>query len=191
MSGSFPDPDRSHLLCLVGGGGDGFALARAFLRMLAKNPEKWNGTLVTGPFLSRSKRTRLFFDYGEMPHIQILRFTTSVEQLIRGSDAVITMGGYNAVTESLSLGRRTLVAPRVHPRREQWLRAQAFEQLGLLSTIDPDTLDDASLAQVVESMMARTKEGKRRGECPEPQSKMPIVKKWSLSSRNCGTASSS
>ncbi|MEE8143160.1 MAG: glycosyltransferase [Planctomycetota bacterium] len=155
MSEGFSNSSLPHLLCMVGGGGDGDVLAQIFLRMLAKRPGSWNGTLLTGPFLARDKRNELVSQYGTFPHIQILRFTTHVERLIAGSDAIITMGGYNAVMEAVSWHKRTLVVPRVFPRREQWLRAQSFHRLGLVTALDPELLDAEELAQQVEMALEK------------------------------------
>lgn len=147
ISESFPHSDRPHLLCLVGGGGDGYPLARSFLRMLAASPERWNGTLITGPFLSRDKRDRLAGAHDHLDNVQMLRFTSNVESLIQGSDALITMGGYNALMEAVACRKKTVVVPRVFPRREQWLRATAFEKLGLVRTVDPEALSPETLAR--------------------------------------------
>ncbi|MFN0057707.1 MAG: glycosyltransferase family protein [Planctomycetota bacterium] len=155
MSQGFPDPTRPHLLCLVGGGGDGFPLASAFVEMLHAAGERFNGTLVTGPFLSQSKRRSLGGLASELSNLQVLRFTTQVDRLIAGSDAVITMGGYNSVMEALSLGRPTLIVPRTFPRREQALRAHAFERLGLVRALDPDALCPTALLQEAIALIER------------------------------------
>jgi predicted glycosyltransferase len=47
------------------------------------------------------------------------------------------MGGYNAVCESMARGLPTLVVPRVVPRREQHVRAQALARLGAVDVLDP------------------------------------------------------
>jgi len=140
MAAAFPDPGKAHLVCLVGGGGDGYPLARAFLQVLAMRPDIYNGTLVTGPFLSREKRNRLASRYGHLRNTQMIRFTSHIEDLLRSASLVVTMGGYNAVMEAMAFRKPTVVVPRVFPRKEQWLRATSFERLGLLRCLDPDDL---------------------------------------------------
>ena len=142
----FPDAKKPHIVGLVGGGGDGYPLARAFLQMLALEPDRWNGTLVTGPFLSREKRQRLASRYGHLRHVQMIRFTSHIEDLVRSAQLLVTMGGYNAVMEAMAFRKPAVVVPRVFPRREQWLRATSFERLGLLRCLDPDDLTPDSLA---------------------------------------------
>ena len=150
----FPDPDKSHLVCLVGGGGDGYPLSRAFLQMLSMCPDRWNGTLVTGPFLSREKRNRLASRYGHLRNLQMLRFTSHVEDLVRSANLLVSMGGYNAVMEAMAFQKPAVVVPRVFPRREQWLRATAFERLGLLRCLEPEDLHPESLADAVRESLS-------------------------------------
>lgn len=148
-SASFDASDRPHLLCLTGGGGDGYPLARTFFDMLRENPDQWNGTLLTGPFLSRSERHQLARQAAAEPHVQVLRFTSETSRWMATSDLIITMGGYNSLMETVSWGKQVLVVPRVFPRREQWLRATAFQRHGLVQSLDPDDLSTARLAQEV------------------------------------------
>lgn len=149
VAGAFPSPNRPHLVCAVGGGGDGYPLAKTFLRLLSKREDLWNGTLVTGPFLSREKRNRLLSRFGSSKNIQVLRFTSHLEELLSEADLVVTMGGYNAVMEAVCTRKPVVVVPRVFPRKEQWLRAQAFQNLGLIQRLDPEHLEVDTLAAAV------------------------------------------
>ncbi len=150
----FPDPSHPHIVCLVGGGGDGYPLARTFLQMLAMRPDLWNGTLVTGPFLSREKRNRLSSRYGHLKNVQMIRFTSHIEDLVRSASLLVSMGGYNAVMEAMAFRKPAVIVPRVFPRREQWLRATAFERLGLLRCLEPDDLHPESLADAAKESLA-------------------------------------
>jgi predicted glycosyltransferase len=63
------------------------------------------------------------------------------------------MAGYNTVSEILALDRKAIVIPRIHPRREQLIRSQRLQQLGLLRMIEPDHLTGARLAvEVVDAL---------------------------------------
>ena len=154
VSASFPEPAKPHLVCLVGGGGDGYPLARTFLQTLALRPDRWNGTLVTGPFLSREKRNRLASRYGHLRNVQMIRFTSHIEDLVRSASLLVTMGGYNAVMEAMAFRKPAVVVPRVFPRKEQWLRATSFERLGLLRCLDPDDLHPESLSDAVRESLS-------------------------------------
>jgi predicted glycosyltransferase len=63
------------------------------------------------------------------------------------AERVVTMGGYNSVCEALSYGVRSLVVPRVRPRREQLVRAEHFAKLGLLEMLHPDELSPAAIGE--------------------------------------------
>lgn len=164
----FANPNRPHVLCLLGGGEDGLTVARAFMDMVTQPGCVWNATLVTGPFLAREERHQLANRAANFPHVQILRFTSDVERLIAGSDAVVTMGGYNSVTEAVSYGRKTLIIPRVFPRREQWLRATAFQDLELVRCLDPATVTSETLAAATQELLSG----------PQPPSPAEVGLEW-------------
>ena len=50
------------------------------------------------------------------------------------------MGGYNSVCELVASPSPALVVPRTSPRREQALRADRFEEHGLLDVLSLDDL---------------------------------------------------
>lgn len=152
-SQSFPEEDRPHLLGLLGGGGDGHPVGKCFLEMLIRGGQEWNGTLLTGPFLSRKQRHELAEIGVGHSNVQVLRFTSDIDRLIATSDAVVTMGGYNSLMETMSYGKRVLVVPRVYPRREQWLRASAFEKRGLVSFVEPESLTPSHLTEAVAELL--------------------------------------
>jgi predicted glycosyltransferase len=48
------------------------------------------------------------------------------------------MGGYNTFCEILTLNKRALLVPRSRPRREQTLRAERAQQLGLARMVSAE-----------------------------------------------------
>ena len=60
--------------------------------------------------------------------------------------AVACLGGYNTFCEVLSLNKRSLIVPRITPRAEQLLRAEAAQKLGLVQVLHPDRLNPVTLA---------------------------------------------
>jgi predicted glycosyltransferase len=70
-------------------------------------------------------------------------------------DALVSMGGYNTLSEAISLGTPTLCVPRAHPRREQLIRARAFASLGLLRMIEPDRLTPRRVGAEVTDLLGR------------------------------------
>ena len=47
------------------------------------------------------------------------------------------MAGYNSTFEALAAGQRPILMPRRNPRREQAIRAERLEGLGLADVVDP------------------------------------------------------
>jgi predicted glycosyltransferase len=68
-------------------------------------------------------------------------------------DALVCMGGYNTLIEAVALGIPTVCVPRVTPRVEQLMRAEAFEQLGLVHVCRLEGLDPQDLASKIHSAL--------------------------------------
>lgn len=138
-------PDRPYVLCLLGGGQDGYRLADAFAR--APRPAGWDGVLITGPYLREESREELRRAAARQPGTQVLDFVPDPERFVAGAGAVVSMAGYNSVCELLAAGRRTLLVPRTTPRAEQLLRARSLERVGLVDVLEPDLADPARLGR--------------------------------------------
>jgi predicted glycosyltransferase len=75
------------------------------------------------------------------------------------------MGGYNTLTEAAASGVSTVCVPRVEPRREQLIRAQAFARRGLLTLVEPRELEPGVLGAKIEAAL----EPQTRSERPAPE----------------------
>lgn len=132
-------------LCTVGGGQDGARLAEAFAR--TEFPAGMTGVVLTGPFMPAETRHRLDRLAASNPRLKVLSFVTDSELLLERADRVVAMGGYNTVCEALSFEKTTLIVPRVHPRREQLIRAERLRDLGLLDMLHPSDLSPQTLGE--------------------------------------------
>ena len=135
-------PPGRLVVCVVGGGHDGGAIAEAFLQ--ADLPPDTTGVLVTGPLMPWEARQRVHKN-GHRPGFEVLEFVPDPTPLIARADRVIAMGGYNTVCEVLSFEKHALIVPRVRPEREQWIRAQRMRELGLVHVLHPDELSPRAL----------------------------------------------
>lgn len=138
------------VLCLVGGGQDGYELARLFLKSdLGKHRE---GIVVTGPFMSQAHRNKLKAKAksSKRGRFQIVEFLPSLLPLMQKADLAISLGGYNTLCEILACGIPALVIPRVTPRREQLVRAAAFHRLGLLDYMHPEAASRESISDWIQ-----------------------------------------
>jgi predicted glycosyltransferase len=131
-------------LCLVGGGQDGAELAEAFVA--AELPPATNGLLVTGPCMPARVRERLVRSVASHPRRRVLTFVHEPTRLVRRADCVVTMGGYNTVYEVLSFEKPALIVPRIKPRREQLIRAERLQALGLVDVLHPEALSAAAVS---------------------------------------------
>jgi predicted glycosyltransferase len=137
------DDARPYVLCTVGGGRDGIALCKAFAA--APLPLNHRGILVTGAQMSESARRAVHAAAAGRDDLTIVDFVREPIALTAGAAAVVAMGGYNTATEVLSLGRPSLIVPRVRPRAEQLIRAEQLAARGLADMMHPNDLTPAAL----------------------------------------------
>lgn len=135
---------RRLVLCAVGGGQDGYPVARAFAQ--TPLPADTAGVLLTGPLMPAAQRAELQAFAQQQEHLHLINFTTDPAPLYQRADAVIAMGGYNTTCEILAAQKQALLVPRVTPRLEQWIRAQRLHELGWLDLLHPDQLSPARIA---------------------------------------------
>ncbi len=145
-----PEPGKARqlrtVLATVGGGEDGFELLRTFIAASAGAP--WKALAVAGPLMPASELqslNRLAAGNG----VGLYPFIPCLPKILEAVDAMVCMGGYNTLVESVSQGIPTVCVPRTKPRTEQLLRAAAFERYGLLRLIRPEELSIEKLAQAV------------------------------------------
>ena len=81
--------------------------------------------------------------------VALRTFVPHLSALFGSVDALVCMGGYNTLVESAALGIPTVCVPRVKPRIEQLMRAEAFERLGLLQICRPGDLTPEKLREQI------------------------------------------
>jgi len=149
---------RQNLVVVTTGGGhDGYPLMQSCLdaiHLIGRN-SRFEAVFITGPLMDPDQRKHLRAQargFGA-------RVFTSVEDVpsfINAADLVITMAGYNSLCEVVSLERKALVVPRLGPRAEQRMRAELFQQKGLIDVLDPREVSPRNLAQRIIGDLERT-----------------------------------
>jgi predicted glycosyltransferase len=136
-SGSLsPDPPaQPFVVCTVGGGQDGLALARSFLHAVL--PRGLHGVILTGPYMPAHRRAELIRDAECRCDVTVHEFVAGTHEFLRRAEAVVSMGGYNSVCELLEAGCPALIVPRVTPRTEQALRADRLARAGCVDVLPP------------------------------------------------------
>ncbi|WP_239113066.1 glycosyltransferase family protein [Halomicronema sp. CCY15110] len=138
-------PQDNLVVCSVGGGQDGAALAQAFAQ--ATFPEGMTGVLVTGPFMPPEVQQTLFDQVSQNPQLRIVDYLEEPTLLLAQASRAIAMGGYNTTCEILSFQKPALLVPRIAPRQEQWIRAERLHQQGLVDVLHPDNLSPEALTK--------------------------------------------
>ncbi len=138
------------VVATVGGGRDGYRVleaAQAAVSQLRSKLTDLCAIFVTGPFMPEEQRALLYS--GSPPGCPVMS-TADNFQLVATADAVIAMGGYNSVWETLSLGRPLVVVPRATYKREQTIRAEVLASQGLAKVVQQADLSGDNLANALE-----------------------------------------
>jgi predicted glycosyltransferase len=139
----------------AGGGGDGYQMMDAYLRMQEEGLVSQIGSvLITGPFMPQDLRRQLA-KRAKRLHIKSMPFYPRMEEMFGAADLVVSMGGYNTICEILSQKTPCLIIPRETPRQEQLLRAMAFKEQGLIDYLPWSRLSPKELAGQVTGMLSR------------------------------------
>ena len=136
-------PKDPYLLVTPGGGGDGEALIDWVLRAYESDRTLPIGALIVlGPFMATELQSKFLERVKRLPNIKAITFDSHIETLIEGAVGIVAMGGYNVFCEVLSFDKRALIVPRSKPRREQLIRAERAQELGLIRMLADDGLRD-------------------------------------------------
>jgi predicted glycosyltransferase len=127
------------ILVTPGGGGDGVELVDWVLAAYEADPNiPYGAVIVFGPFMPATAREAFKERAAKFPNIQTLTFTNNLGALMQRAAGVVAMGGYNTFCEILSFDKRAIIVPRTHPRLEQFIRARAARNIGLIEMLDPN-----------------------------------------------------
>ncbi|ACA20729.1 RedA-like protein [Methylobacterium sp. 4-46] len=153
--------DEPFLLVTPGGGGDGIDLVEAVVRAYEAEAPPHRALVVFGPFFPKAARDALQARIDAHPRLSSLDFDARLERLMRRAAGVVAMGGYNTFCEILSFDRPALILPRVRPRREQLIRAEAAARLGLVETLAPDAAGPERMAAALAALPGRPRPSAR------------------------------
>jgi predicted glycosyltransferase len=142
----------------TGGGGDGYPVMSTFLDVLEQRavedrPVGFKSVLITGPFMPKQDRRRLFKRARRLG-VRTYHFYRQMEKILSAADLVVCMGGYNTICEILSQKTVSLVIPRETPRKEQLIRAKALHSQHLIDYLPWSQLDPGPLEAKLEMMLA-------------------------------------
>ena len=155
---------RPVVLATTGGGEDGYRILENFIR--ASKSAEWHGVVIAGPMMPDAQLVTLE-KLAAACSVSFRNFVPHLSALFNSIDALVCMGGYNTLIESAALHVPTVCVPRVTPRLEQLMRANAFEKLGLLQICHPDELNPARLRQKITDAL-------NQGRRPPPRENLNV-----------------
>jgi len=152
--------NRPLVLITAGGGEDGFRLLSTFLQGRKQQAgNAFHSLIFVGPEMQSDQQQQLHSLAAEIPALTLLEFSNDVMSYMNAADVIVSMGGYNTITEILSLQKQAVVVPRIRPVEEQWIRATRLEQLELISVIHPDQLSPRRLFDAIHERLAPKRAG--------------------------------
>jgi predicted glycosyltransferase len=122
---------RPVVLVTIGGGEDGCERIDTYLQMLEQSQPVWNTCMVLGPLFPQRDVRRVKRRARMLNGLEVHSFHRDIPRLLAQCDAVVSMAGYNSVTEIMQSGKPVVFWPRTHPRREQLIRAERLELRGV------------------------------------------------------------
>ncbi|GAB3546386.1 glycosyltransferase family protein [Arthrobacter tumbae] len=130
------------VVTMAGGGSDGLGVTLTAAR--AELPPGVEHLIVTGPQMPKSDRAQVEAAAGA--GTSVVGSVRDALAEIQSAAAVVAMGGYNTVCEIMSTTTPALIVPRVHPRREQLIRARGLARHQLLDFCHPDEFTPDTLS---------------------------------------------
>jgi predicted glycosyltransferase len=135
---------------MAGGGADAYRLMQTFLDALplVNRAARVAAMMVTGPFMPEAQRKALR-DQAKKQGVQIHSSIGDPMSQINAADLVVSMAGYNTLSEILRFQKKAIIVPRHGPSAEQRMRATILAERGLVSMVDPQELSAERLAQAI------------------------------------------
>jgi predicted glycosyltransferase len=148
------DLSGDYVLVTGGGGFDGYRLLATFAEAVRLRPLSCRAVMITGPLMAREQRERLFA-LARGLDILVCERRTDMEYVIAGARAVVSMAGYNTVSEVMRARKPALLVPRAGPSQEQLIRARSLAAAGLQEMLHPSDLTPGSLREALDRLLLR------------------------------------
>src|SRR5436190_2656299 len=149
------DIEPGYLLATAGGGADGYEMLESVISAVKTKPVPCPTVVVTGPLMPDDDIERLRV-LAAGADIDIHEARTDMHRLIVGARAVVSMAGYNTVSELMQARRPALLVPRVRPTEEQLVRAREVARRGLQDMLHPDELSPSTMRTALDRLLSRS-----------------------------------
>ncbi|MBE9004667.1 glycosyltransferase [Fortiea sp. LEGE XX443] len=144
-------PQEHLILVTPGGGEDGYELVEIYLAALQLLPaaNHCKSLIICGPEMPINQKQLIYQAANNYPQVQIGEFTDDLMSYIQAADVIVSMAGYNTVCEILSANKPAVLIPRCQPSKEQLIRTQAMDKLGLFPAIYPENFNPNKLKNLL------------------------------------------
>jgi predicted glycosyltransferase len=146
------DLPRDYVLATVGGGADGYRLLSNFIEAIRLRPLPCPAVAVTGPLMDPAWVARLRLMARGLD-VLMFDFREDMEAAIAGARGVVSMAGYNTVTELLMARRPALLLPGVRPSREQVVRAEWLAARRMVDVLHDRDLTAATMRVALDRLL--------------------------------------
>ena len=146
------------VLVTLGGGSDGAHVIENYLAALPRVTRECPtaSIIIMGPDMNERETCRLRSKCPKGAAVTFLDFSMDPLSYMEAADSVVSMGGYNTISEILWLKKNSVVIPRTYPRREQLIRSRLLHERKLIDMIHPEELTPESLGEKVVKSLAAT-----------------------------------
>ncbi|MCG3158321.1 MAG: UDP-N-acetylglucosamine--N-acetylmuramyl-(pentapeptide) pyrophosphoryl-undecaprenol N-acetylglucosamine transferase [bacterium] len=145
------EPRGKFILVTGGGGADASYFMDQFIeavRHLQPTNGDFTAVISTGPFMHKDQRRLLRQKAVGLPIIVTQMGQDSI-RFLSHADLVISMAGYNTVSEIMRYRKNAIIVPRPGPSLEQTMRTRILTERGLFSSIHPNVLTAGNLAELI------------------------------------------
>lgn len=136
------------LLITGGGGADAAYMMDRFIDAvrLIKTELPFQAFIATGPFVHKEQRKLLRQKSQGLP-ITVGRMEGDSIRYFRRADLVVSMAGYNTISEIMLFRKNAIVIPRPGPSAEQTMRTRFMSERGLFTAIAAQELTAENFAE--------------------------------------------
>lgn len=154
--------DEQLVLVTPGGGEDGYYLIDNYLQGLTQQGDlvkkhKIRTLIFCGAEMPLQHQQQIYQQAKGLPGVTVKEFTNDLMSYVNTADLVVSMCGYNTITEVLQTGKPAIVVPRIKPGKEQFIRAQSMAKAGLIKMIHPEELEPDILMETVFNKLTSNK----------------------------------
>jgi predicted glycosyltransferase len=132
-----------------GGGEDGYPLINNYLDSLKFLDYPLKSLIILGREMPKVSREALIAKIAQTKNVAYLDFSLYLMNYLSAADLIVSMSGYNTITEILSLKKKVIAVPRCYPSLEQSIRVAQLEKLNLLTGLNFSDLSPKKLAQLI------------------------------------------